>query len=230
MKMSLPQGVPIVTLSTALLLSWPAADALAQNSSLFNQTDQYGRRRPLTLAEYSWTYEAPVPKKAIALHDLITVVVDEKSTVVSEGSMDRKKKAHGELVLKDWILLKGLAAYPDPQSKGDPTISGKLDNKLRGEATLDTRASIKFSITCAVVDIRPNGNLMLEGHDTIQYNREVWDYSITGEIRADDIQPNNTVLSEDIANKRITRRETGHVRDGYRRGWLLRILDKWQPF
>ena len=42
--------------------------------------------------------------------------------------------------------------------------------------------------------------------------------------------PNNTVLSENVADMRIVKRETGHVRDGYRRGWALEWLDKWQPF
>ncbi len=210
-----------------VLLSVVAAGASAQNSSLFDNPD---RQRPMTLAEYSWTYEAPLPRKEIGLHDLITVVIDEQSVVISEGEMDRKKKAHGDLILKDWVLLKGLFAYPDPQTLGDPHISGKMDNKMRSEASLETRDSIKFRITCAVVDVRPNGNLVIEGHNTIKYNCEVWDYSLTGEIRPEDVLPNNTVMSEDVANKRIHKRETGHVRDGYRRGWLLKILDKWQPF
>lgn len=42
--------------------------------------------------------------------------------------------------------------------------------------------------------------------------------------------PNNTVLSENVADLRVAKQERGHVRDGYRRGWFLEWLDKWQPF
>lgn len=213
--------------SASMVALFLAAEASGQDSSLLTAEPQ---QPPLTLAEFSWTYEAPKQQNPVGLHDLITVVIDEQSVVISEGEMDRKKKAHGDLVLTDWVLLKGFAAIPDPQTLGDPRIAGKLDNKMRSEAGLETRESMKFRITCAVVDVRPNGNLIVEGHDTIHYNEETWDYSFTGEIRAEDVLPNNTVLSESVANKRIHKRETGHVRDGYRRGWLLRILDKWQPF
>jgi flagellar L-ring protein precursor FlgH len=207
-----------------------AAEAAGPSSSLLGNPDV---RQPLTIAEHSWTcgtYRVPQEVKQIELHDLITVLVDEKSAVVSEGEMDRKKKAYGDLILKDWVLLKGLAAVPDPQSLGEPHIRGEVDNKMRSEAGLETRDSMKFRIACQVVDIRPNGNLVIEGHDTIRNNSEVWDYSLLGEIRPEDVLPNNAVLSEQIFNKRIDKRESGHVRDGYRRGWLLQWLDKWQPF
>ena len=119
---------------------------------------------------------------------------------------------------------------PDPQSAGDPKIRGEVDNKLRSQANLETRESMKFKIACKVVDIRPNGILVIEGTNSIQNNDEVSDYSLTGEIRAEDVKPDNTVLSASIANLRINKREEGHVRDGYRRGWMLKWLDKYQPF
>ena len=212
-------------LVAAVLWSAVATAAEGPSSSLFGNPD---RRQPLTLAEYSWTY--PKELDEIRLNDLVTVIVDEKSAVISEGEMDRKKKAYGDLILKDWILLKGLAAIPDPQTLGDPHIRGEVDNKLRSEAGLQTRDSMKFRISCRVVDIRPNGNLVIEGRRTVRNNSEIWEQSLTGEVRPKDVLPNNTVLSENVAELRIDKREAGHVRDGYRRGWLLKWLDKWQPF
>lgn len=204
-----------------------ASPASAQSSSSFGDPRQ---RRPLTLYDHSWTAQRPAEPKVIQLHDVITVVINEQSVVISEGEMDRKKKAHGELKLSDWVLLKGLTAVPDPQSEGEPKIKGSVDNKFRSEATLETRDSIKFKIACTVVDIRPNGNLVIEGHRLMQNNEETWEYALSGEIRAEDILPNNTVLSENVAGLRVHKREEGHVRDGYRRGWLLEVLDRWQPF
>jgi len=190
-----------------------------------------GRRAPLTLPETSLTYERASERRPLELNDIITVVVDEQSIVISEGEMDRKKKAHGDLILKDWVILGGLArVFPDPQSRGDPHIRGEVDNKYRSESELETRDSMKFRIACRVVDVRPNGNLVLEGRRSIRNNHDTWEYFLLGEIRPGDVLPNNTVLSENVAELSIHKREAGHVRDGYRRGWLLRALDKYQPF
>jgi len=209
------------------LLAALAAESAAQDSSLFG--DSAGRRAP-TLQQYSWTYQKPLEPQPVQLHDLVTVLINQQSVVISEGQMDRKKKAYGDLILKNWILLKGLSFIPDPMSAGEPHVRGEVDNKMRSEAQLETRDSMKFRMACTVVDIRPNGNLIIEGRSSIRNNSEVWEYSLTGEIRAKDILPNNTVMSENVAEMRLLKREVGHVRDGYRRGWLLKWLDTVQPF
>ena len=213
-------------IAIACHLSTPA-QVHAQASSLFKQVDS---RRGLTLQEYSWTYQKANEPHPIRLHDIVTVQVAEKSIVISEGQMDRKKKAYGDLNLKNWILFKGLAAVPDPQTLGSPHIRGEVDNKMTSQGNLETRDQMNLQIACSVVDLRPNGNLIIEGRKTIKNNEDSWEYSVNGEIRAEDVLPNNTVLSTNILNPIIEKREHGHVRDSYRRGWALEWLDKYQPF
>jgi flagellar L-ring protein precursor FlgH len=187
------------------------------------------RRRPMTMAEASWTYQPPEEPRELALHDLIVVLVDEKTQVISEGEMDRRKKADGTFTLADWIGLDGLSVRPDPQSEGEPSISGKMQSKYRAESELETRDSMKFRIACQVVDIRPNGNLLLEGRRMIRNNNDVWELWLMGTIRPEDLLPDNTILSEDVSDLKIIKRESGHVRDGYRRGFLMRFLDRFGP-
>lgn len=214
-------------LVAAGLLVGLADVAWAQSSSLFGNPAQ---RRPLTLQEQSWTYQPMEKKREIRLNDQITVIVDEKAQVISEGEIDRRKKADGKIALTDWLKFNGFGLSVAPQASGDPTMAGKVDNKYRANGELETREAMKLRIACRVVDIRPNGTLVLEGHRVIKVNEESWEVSMGGTIRADDVLPNNTVLSENIADLRVVKRESGHVRDGYRRGWLLEWLDTYQPF
>jgi flagellar L-ring protein precursor FlgH len=95
---------------------------------------------------------------------------------------------------------------------------------------LDSRDAMKFTIACEVVDVRPNGTLVIEGRRSVRNNEEVWDAALTGVVRPEDLLPNNTVRSENIAELRVYKRELGHVRDAYRRGWFLKWLDLFQPF
>lgn len=203
------------------------SQAKAQSSSMLGDP---GRRGPLRLSDLSYIYVETEPPKELRIHDLVTVMVDQSAQVISEGEVDRRKKADGKYSLDDWIVLDGLAVRPDPQSTGSPKITGKMENKYRAEGELETRETMRFRLACEIVDIRPNGTIVLEGRSFVQVNTEQWELSLTGIARPEDILPNNTVLSEDLASLRINKREAGHVRDGYRRGWLMKFLDRYQPF
>lgn len=214
-------------LLAAALVFAAAEAARAQSSSLFGET--FGRRE-LTLRETSWTFLEIEPPRDIRLQDKITVIVDEKSQMISEGEVQRRKVSGITARLQDWIHFDGLSIKPDGQIEGDPRIRAQLGSEFRTQSDLETQDGLKFRIAATVVDIRANGDLVLEAHRTIQLNEEIWEQSLSGIVRRDDVLPNNTVLSEDIAELRIMKREVGSVRDGYRRGWFLRILDRYQPF
>jgi flagellar L-ring protein FlgH len=212
-----------------LVAPFAAADrAAAQSASIYGPPT--ARHVPLTLTNSSWTYQAPAPQKEIKVQDIITVIVNYKSQVISEGETDRKKKASFTAALKDWVLLRNWSLIPDPQSAGEPTVDAKWDNKMKSEGSFESRDAMEFKIACTVVDIRPNGVLVLEGHRTLRNNDEVWEISLTGTVRPQDVLSNNTVLSENVADQQIFKRESGSVRDSYRRGWLLKWLDTYQLF
>ncbi len=219
-------SVPAVVLAIIGVLGF-CETAAAQSSSLYGSPS---RRRPLLLENESWTYQVVEPPPRIKVHDVVTVVVDLKAQVLSEGEMDRKKKANMNAALKQWVLIKGGDLVPDPQSAGAPAIAGEWNNKMRSEGGLETQEAMKTRIACQVVDERPNGNLIIEGHKTAIVNDEVWNFSLSGEIQPVDLLPNRTILSERVANLRIHKQEEGHTRDAYRRGWLMKMLDYVQPF
>jgi len=211
--------------TVALLASGPVTTSQAQNSSL------YQRAAPATLQQASWTYQPLPPPKEIMTHDTVVVRVDELARMQSEGSLQRRKDALYDAVLKDWVNLIGLKALkPDKQSDGDQRMRGQLQQLFRAEGEKETRESLAFNIACTVADIRPNGNMVLEGHKQIQINDESWEVSLSGICRRQDIGPDNIVLSQNIVNLKIHKRERGSVRDGYRRGWLTRLMDEFQPF
>jgi len=209
------------------MASLGTATARAQSSSLFGAP---GERNALTLEDSSWFYIKVPPPREVQLYDLITIIVNEKSQLISEGDVQRRKQANLKAQLLDWIQLSGLDLKPAAQNDGDPTIQGKLQSRLQAQSDLETRDSLQFTIAATVVDIRPNGNLVVEAHRDIENNNEVWHYSLTGMVRPEDVTPANTVLSEDVAELSIHKHEKGNVRDGYRRGWLLKALDRFSPF
>jgi len=210
-----------------VLAAVPAAPAQAQNSSLLKKTVG---ARPMTLADCSFTYQAAPEPKQWKLNDFLTVLIEEKTRMTSEGQVDQRKKIEGSMTLTDWILLRKWSLIPDPQSARDTNVARTVDNKYRAHANLQNRDLFETSVQCVITDIRPNGTLVIEGHSRVKIDDEEWELSISGIVRPEDILPNNTVKSEKVAEKWIVRRSAGQGRDGIRRGMLGKLLDQFQLF
>jgi flagellar L-ring protein FlgH len=203
--------------------------AYGQNSSLFYE-DIPNDGPALRVSSCSWVYQKTDPPPHLRVHDIVKILVQEKTALDSEGDVNRRKTGTFNAQLKNWIMLKGLSLKSDPLTSGQPQANGTLDQEYQANMQLQTKASLSFVISAEVVDIRPNGNLVIEAHKKVQDNEDVWDQSISGLIRPQDVLPNNTVLSENVAELMINKKEVGHVRDGYRRGWLTRLYDRFSIF
>jgi flagellar L-ring protein precursor FlgH len=208
----------------------------APNNSLAGQQQPTSHQVGMSLADSSWTYLTPVDRKMYEVNDIVRVTVKVSSQMTSTGTIDRKKTGYSDWKLTDWIKFYpgvnlgengGTSAQPN---YGTPEVRGDLDSKLNAQGNLQTKDTMSFTVSCHIVDKRPNGNLVLEGMWSINDNEEKWEYSLAGECRPDDVKPDNSIISDTIADLKIVRREAGSVRDSYRRGWALQWLDKWQPF
>lgn len=179
----------------------------------------------------SW-YEVPLPPpKEVRVHDLVSIRVDLGARVSSDVQFQRRRTSQYDAILNDWIKLEGLRAIkPAPQADGDPHVQGNLNQLNRVTGDLETTESMKFDIAAEVAAILPNGNLVLEAHRSVRNNNEIWMHSLSGVCRREDIGPGNLILSKDIANLHVDKRELGHIRDTYKRGWFMRWLDQVTPF
>ena len=104
------------------------------------------------------------------------------------------------------MKFKGLELVP---TVGGQQINGTLQGQFQAQSNLDTKDLMQFSIEARVVDIRPNGHLVLEGHQTMINNEERWRPRISGIVRPEDVLPNNTILSEKVAELSIDKSERG---------------------
>jgi flagellar L-ring protein precursor FlgH len=203
-----------------------------QDASLFLYPVQ-SKQPGLTLENSSFLYRELPPEarpRELGVNDIITVLVDYRTRFLSEGDAESRKTAFLKASLKDWIQLKDGSLKPAAQNDGPPTINGTLQGQYRAESDIETRDSLTFRIAAKIVDIRPNGNLVLEAHQKIRVNEEELRISLTGIVRREAIQADRTVTSDAITELVIAKDEKGQVHDNYARGWLKQLYDKFHFF
>ncbi len=227
-----PRVTGSLIVAVGLAIVWSQAEpAHAQSSSIYARDLPLDTRPPTTLDGGSWTYIPRLQPRQIRINDRVTIRVDELARVQAEGEMERRKDALYDARLQDWVRLIGLKALkPAVQADGDPRVRGQLQQLFRTEGDMQSRESLALNLACTVADIRPNGDLVLEGHKQIRVNDEVWEVSLSGICRHEDVGPDNVVLSRNIVDMKLDKRERGHVRDSYKRGWFVRWLDEFHPF
>jgi flagellar L-ring protein precursor FlgH len=221
----------VIGASCLLAAGLLSSTAAAQDASLVaNPIPQEGQ---LSLANSSFMYRKLPPEseyRELQINDIITVLVDYRSSMISEGDAEARRNLTFTAVLAEWLAFDGNDFYPAPQSNGDPQIDGSLQSQYRTEAEMELNDALTFRIAAAVVDIRPNGNLVIEARREIRINEEVWMQSLTGVVRRQSIGPDRTVRSDEVHEMRIEKREKGFVNDTYTRGWLTRWYSHWKPF
>jgi flagellar L-ring protein precursor FlgH len=214
----------------------PAGFAAAQDGSLIQAPPMAPTPHdaaPLTLENGSFMYRELPPEarlRELQQHDIITVIVDYRTRMLSEGDAESRKTSTLNAVLSSWIRFDGKSIKAAPQNDGDPRIAGTYNSQYRAESDVELRDTLSFRIAAQIIEIRPNGNLYIEANWSIQNNEERWRIFLSGEVRRESIQPDRSVASDAIVNLDIVKKEEGQVRDGYARGWFARWYDRYKPF
>jgi flagellar L-ring protein precursor FlgH len=131
--------------------------------------------------------------------------------------------------LKDFIKI-----IDGPQlvnaAQNTPTIEGTLQNRLQTIGQGTDSEGITYKIAATVVDVLPNGTIVLEARKSIRTNQDFFEYRLTGTVDSRQIRANRTARTEDIANLKIERSQKGKIFDSTKVNWGTRILDIITPF
>ena len=157
--------------------------------------------------------------------DVITVLLNESTQAARTQNANVSRESSNDVVPKG---LQNYGAGLGGFMNGINMLGGKINNKGTGAA--DQQASLSGSVAVSVVEVMPNGNLILRGEKQLALTEGSEVIQVAGIIRPDDVAPNNTVQSRRLANAQITYRGTGDLANATRAGWGTSALMKIWPF
>lgn len=164
--------------------------------------------------------------KAKKVNDIVTIVVSESSTAVKKATTKTSNSSDISFGISSLFGMQN--SNPNILTSG--ALSGGTDNEFDGSGTTTRSGELKGNITAMVINVLPNGNLLIEGRRSVKVNNEDQIMTITGIIRPEDISFDNTIKSTYIADAKITYEGSGVISDKQRPGWALRLLDAIWPF
>jgi flagellar L-ring protein FlgH len=186
----------------------PRSASLPATGSLYN------------VASYRPVFE---DRRARLIGDTVTIQIVENVTASqkSTSTVDRTGSVGGSV-----------AAFPFLKSNllDKLALEGSSTNTFAGKGGTESANTFTGSITATVVDVLPNGHLVLTGDKQIGVNQNVDVLRFSGTVDPRAILPGSIVASNQIANARIESRGRGQQGEAQAIGWLSRFFLNVLPF
>lgn len=164
--------------------------------------------------------------------DLVTVNIVETSKATKKATTKTGRESSINAGISNLLGYEAkLSKIGVPgQFSNETMLKASMKNGFNGSGETSRDETMTAAITARVVEVTPNGNLVIKGAREIKVNNENQMITLMGIIRPEDISPDNTVLSSYIADARIAYSGRGPVSDKQQPGWLLRAVDYVWPF
>jgi flagellar L-ring protein precursor FlgH len=166
--------------------------------------------------------------KARRLNDLVTIIVVENIT--GSGTADSKTNKDSSVNSTVDQLFGQSPSITVAGKTYTPNIKASMKEDFTGIGQTNRTGKLVGTITAKVVEVMPNGNLVLESRKEITINNEKQILILRGMIRPNDVTPDNTILSSKVADAEVFFVGKGIIQDKQSPGWLVQILDKVWPF
>jgi len=164
--------------------------------------------------------------------DVVTVILKEEAQSSRTQNNTTKRESTNDALA---TLTSGLASTLKNSSMGLGTAVGNI--KASGATIGNTgtgdagqKASLTGSIAVTVIEVLPNGNLVLRGEKILTLSEGSEVIQVSGIVRTEDVAPDGTVQSRRLANAQISYRGSGDLTNAVRPGWGTSALQKYWPF
>lgn len=192
--------------------------------------EQAGRKASLwrDSGPFSRIYADP---RARSINDIVTIQIIENSTASNKAELKTSKKTDTSMGIDNLLGLEtseGSKINPNFDNKN--MIGATTNNSNQGNGETTRESTLTAYISARVVDVQPNGNLVIEAKKEVLVNKEKQIAVLTGIIRPRDISYDNIIQSNKIADMQIKFSGKGPVTEQTKRGWLGWLINTIWPF
>lgn len=168
--------------------------------------------------------------KARRKGDIVTIVIVETASASKEAKTDTSRGSTVNAGIPNFMGLEQAGFIKNNFADLSKLINASVDSKYAGSGSTSRQETLNATVSAKVIDVLPNGNLLIEGRRAVRVNNEDQLIVINGTVRPTDIGSDNIVSSSFIADARISYSGKGIISDRQSPGWLMNVVDKLWPF
>lgn len=171
-------------------------------------------------------------QRANKVGDILTVSVEIDQEQIIEMKPTLQNSSSTNATINNALGLQS-KLYPFFR-KLNPGIANWKDitssNNLTGDAKYDVKDTIKFKIAASVIQILPNGNMVVLGRQEIRLVNELREIVVMGIVRKEDVNASNLITADKISELRVAYGGRGELTNLQSQPWGQQLLNAVSPF
>ncbi|MCK0509113.1 flagellar basal body L-ring protein FlgH [Aromatoleum anaerobium] len=184
----------------------------AQSAPVTGAIFQPGQARPL--------FE---DRRARLVGDTLTINLVERNAAqkAANSSATRDSDVKGGITAASRVPFAGLAGM---------NVEAGVESEFSGEGASKANNQFNGTITVTVIEVYPNGNLLVSGEKQVAINQGNEFIRFSGVVNPTTVTAANTVQSTQVADARIEYKGSGYIDEANTMGWMQRFFNIVLPF
>lgn len=162
-------------------------------------------------------------RRARFVGDVLTINIQETVQASKKGNTtaERSHSVDASLPVISGLPFKGMQGT---------TLEASNSNKFSGKGENSSSNAFTGTITVTVIEVFPNGNLLVSGEKQIGLKEGEEFVRFSGVVNPNSITSANTVTSTQVADARIEYKANGFLDSAQVMGWLGKFFLSFMPF
>lgn len=163
--------------------------------------------------------------------DILTVMLDIKDKAELDNKSDRSRDASEDAGLNALLGYEADLAQVLPETVDNTALVGAAATSThKGSGSIDREEKIQMKLAATIMQVLPNGNLVIQGRQEVRVNFEKRILELAGVIRPQDVSIDNTISYDKIAEARVSYGGKGQITDVQQPRYGQQVYDVLFPF
>lgn len=170
--------------------------------------------------------------RAKEVGDIVTVTLSLNDSASLANKTERARADREQADVTALLGYEQKFAKNNLPRQFDPTAAANFgnDHTTSGDGTIARSEAVSLTFAAVVTQVLPNGSLVITGRQEVSVNSEIRELMVTGIVRPGDIESDNTITHDRIAEMRVAYGGRGTLSNLQQPRWGTQVWDTLFPF